>query len=159
MTDWNKQADEVMKTWTKAQQDLWDTWRRSMPLAGAAQADENWNKAVTFWKEAVDRSLNTQMEWTKMWVDSIKAQKTMPKEMEAWTDQMLATMQTWNESQATFWENMLESVQKMTPERLRQQVEEGAQQAFQSWQDAMQRAISAQQEFAAFWMSPAKKGK
>ena len=159
MTDWNKQADEVMKTWTKAQQDLWDTWRRSMPLAGATQADDNWNKAVSFWKEAVDRSLNTQMEWTKMWVDSIKAQKTMPKEMEAWTDQMLATMQTWNESQATFWENMLESVQKMTPERLRQQVEEGAQQAFTSWQDAMQRAISAQEEFAAFWANPGKNSK
>ncbi|MFN8477821.1 MAG: hypothetical protein U0074_08410 [Kouleothrix sp.] len=66
------------------------------------------------------------MEWAKLWVDSIKAQKSLPKEMENWTDQMLATMKTWNETQAKFWEGMLESVQSTTPETLRQRMDEGA---------------------------------
>ena len=157
MADWMQQAEEVMKTWTKAQQDLWDTWRRSMPLASATKADETWGKAVSFWKETVDRSLGAQMEWAKLWVDSIKAQKSLPKEMENWTDQMLATMETWNETQAKFWEGMLESVQSTTPETLRQRMDEGAHTAFQGWQDAMQRAISAQQELSNFWIKGFKK--
>ncbi|MFN8505503.1 hypothetical protein [Kouleothrix sp.] len=158
MSDWTKQAEEVMKTWTKAQQDLWDTWRRSMPIAGASQAEEGWNKAVGFWKEAVDRSLSAQMEWAKLWADSIKAQKSMPKEMSAWTDQLLATMQTWNESQAKFWEGVLSSMQHMTPDALRQRLDEGAQAAFTNWQDAVQKAMQAQQDLSSFWTKGGKKG-
>ncbi|MBK9944699.1 MAG: hypothetical protein IPP13_24150 [Kouleothrix sp.] len=151
MADWMKQAEDLMKTWTKAQQDLWDTWRRSMPIVGAAQTGDTWEKAVGFWKEAVDRSLSGQMEWAKLWAESVKAQKGMPQEMGVWTDQMLETMKSWNESQASFWEGMLDSMQNMTPEVMRQRLEEGAQVAFHTWQEAMQKAMDAQHNLSTFW--------
>ena len=154
MADWTKQADEVMNTWTKAQQDLWDAWRRSMPAPGAA--NESWGKTLDFWKQAVDRSLGAQAEWARLWAESIKGQKGMPKEIEGWTDQMLATVQTWNRAQADFWERMLESVQTMSPDALQQRVEQGAQAAFDNWQEAMKRAIAAQEELGAFWAKTRK---
>ena len=153
MTDWSKQTEEIMKTWTKAQQDLWDTWKRSMPGVGAAPASDAWDKSLGFWKEAVDRSLSAQLEWAKLWADSIKAQQGMPKEVSAWTDQLLATMQSWNESQAQFWQKLIDSMQTASPETLRQRMDEGAQRAFQSWQEAMQKAMDAQKELGSFWTS------
>ena len=151
MADWMKQAEDLMKTWTKAQQDVWETWKSSIPTVGGAQASEAWDKAVGFWKEALDRSHKAQMEWANLWADSIKAQKGAPKELAAMTDQLLATMKTWNESQAKFWEGMLDSMQQATPDALKQRMDEGSQAAFKAWQEAVKRTMEAQQELMSLW--------
>ena len=157
MADWMKQAEELMKTWTKAQQDVWETWKASMPTVGATQAAESWEKAVGLWKEAVERSHKAQMEWAHLWADSIKAQKGAPKELDAMTDQLLATLKTWNESQAKFWEGMLDTMQQATPEMLKQRLDEGSRVAFEAWQEAVKKAIDAQQELAALWAGKSEK--
>lgn len=151
MADWMKQSEEMMKTWTRAQQDLWDAWKRSMPSLSATPASASMNQAMSFWKEAIDRSLNAQMEWAKLWAESMKAQQGAPKELGAWADQMLATMKSWNESQTRLWEGMIDSLGAMTPEALRQRMDQGAQGAIQSWQEAMQKAIQAQHDLSAIW--------
>lgn len=157
MADWMKQAEDLMKTWTKAQQDVWETWKASMPTVGAAQATESWEKAVGFWKEALDRSHKAQTEWAQLWADSIKAQKGAPKELAAMTDQVLGTLKSWNESQAKFWESMLDTMQQATPEALRERMDEGSRVAFQTWQDAVKKAMEAQQELVAMWSNKGDK--
>jgi hypothetical protein len=157
MADWMKQAEELMKTWTKAQQEVWDTWRASIPTVGSIQAGESWEKAIGFWKEAADRSHKAQMEWAQLWADSIKAQKGAPKELGQLTDQLLATMKTWNDAQAQFWGSMFDSMQQASPEMLKQRMDEGSQVAFKAWQDAVKKAVESQQELMSLWSGKGEK--
>jgi hypothetical protein len=156
MTDWAKQTEEMMQTWTKAQQQLWDTWKSAMPRASTAQAGEAWGQMVDMWKEAIDRSLRAQAEWADMWASSVKSQPSAPKELGAWTDQLVATMKTWNDSQAQLWQGMLDSVKQATPETFAERMDEGAQAAFKSWQEAVGKAVEAQRELSKYWTSEKK---
>ena len=151
MSDWNKQVEETMKSWTKAQQQLWENWKSAMPKTGSTQATEAWDQAFSFWKDAVDKSLNAQVEWASMWANSVKSATGAPKEWTAWTDQVVATMKTWNESQTQLWNSMFESMKQATPDTLTQRMDEGAQLVFQTWQDAIHRAVEAQKELTKYW--------
>jgi hypothetical protein len=151
MTDWTKQADEMMKTWTKAQQQLWDSWKAALPTAGTAQTTESWGKMVDMWKEALDRTLDTQVEWTNMWANSVKSQADTPKELTAWADQMVSTMKSWTESQAGLWDSVLDSMKQATPDTLVQRMDEGTRMAFQTWQDAVGKAVEAQKDLSKRW--------
>ena len=153
MSDWTKQAEELMKTWEKTQQQLWDTWKAALPKAGTAPTAPTWDTMVTFWKQAIDQTMRTQMEWAQTWADSIRAQESAPKELKDWTAQIVSTVQTWSESQAQFWESMLNTMQQSSPEQLVQQMDERTQRAFQTWQDAVNTAVAAQRELVSYWTS------
>lgn len=153
MSDWTKQAEELMTTWAKAQQQLWDTWKAVMPLASTAPAPPAWGTMVHFWKQAIDQTVRTQGEWATMWAESIRAQASAPQELKDWTDQIVATLKTLTESQAQFWESMLDSLQQPNPEQRLRHMDAGAQVAFQTWQDAIHKAVAAQRELVNYWTS------
>ena len=153
MSDWTKQAEELMKTWEKTQQQIWDTWKAALPKTGMAEAKPTWGTMVNFWKQTIDQTMRTQVEWANTWADSIRAQESAPKELKDWTDQVVSTFTTWTESQAQFWESILDPMQQSTPEQLMQQMDERAQVAFQTWQDAVQKAVAAQRELVSYWTS------
>ena len=153
MSDWINQADELMKTWRRSQQQLWDTWEMVMPKAPTSQATQTWGMMVNFWRQAIEQTARSQVEWANLWADSIRAQESLPKELKDWTDQVVSTMKTWTESQAQFWERMLDSMKESNPEQLMKHMDEGAQVAFQTWQSAVHKAIEAQSELASYWTS------
>jgi hypothetical protein len=159
MTDWTKQAEETMRTWTKAHQQLWESWKSAMPQAGATQAGEAWEKVVDYWKEAIDKSLGAQAEWADLWASSVRSQAGAPKELGAWTEQMASTMKTWTESQSQLWQDMLDSFKQATPEALALRLDESAQAAFKTWQDAIQKAVEAQRELTKHWTGQKAKEK
>lgn len=55
--DWLTQTQELLQTWTKAQQSLWENWRSLMPTMSAQPASEEWKQAVSAWKDVMQRSL------------------------------------------------------------------------------------------------------
>jgi hypothetical protein len=155
MTDWTKQGQELMQSWTKAQRQFWDTWKAAMPKAGTVPDAQTWGKMADLGKEAVEQAMYTQVEWANLWADSIRAQESIPKELKAWTDQTVSTMKTWNESQVKLWESILDATQQYTPEQVMQRMDAGTQLAFQTWQDAVRKAVEAQTELARRWTSEA----
>jgi len=159
MADWSKQAEEMMQSWTKAQQQLWESWKSAMPAAGTTQAVEAWEKVVDFWKEAIDKSFSAQAEWANMWANSVKSQAGVPKELGAWTEQMVSTMKTWTDSQAQLWQAMLDSMKQASPESLLKRMDENTQVAFKAWQDAVGKAVEAQRELSSHWTGSKAKEK
>ena len=159
MADWSKQTDELLQSWTKAQQQLWDTWKAAIPTNGTTQAFEAWEKVIDFWKEAIDKSFSAQAEWANMWANSIKSQPGAPKELGAWTEQVVSTMKTWTDSQAQLWQAMLDSTKQASPEALVKRLDENTQAAFKAWQDAVSRAVDAQRELSSYWTGTKAKEK
>lgn len=174
--DWNKQANEMIKTWTGTQQKVYEGWLNSMQLMATPQSPEAWQKTVDTWRSTVKQALEAQMELTKLWAESVATASVnmpsmpnmptmnnmpgmtmvpnMPTNMVEWTRQMLEMTRTWTESQMRFSENWFDTLKKADPAKMAQQWDMAqAQQIMATWQEAAQKAVEAQTEFSKMMMS------
>jgi hypothetical protein len=166
--DWNKQANEMIKTWTGTQQKVYEGWLTSMQLMAAPQSPEAWQKTVETWRGTVKQALEAQVELTRLWAESVSAaavnmpsmpsmpsmpgmaaMPNMPTSVVEWTRQMLEMTRTWTESQMRFSENWFDTLKKAEPGVLAQNWDMAqAQQIMATWQEAAQKAVEAQNEFS-----------
>jgi hypothetical protein len=169
--DWNKQANEMIKTWTGTQQKVYESWLTSMQLMAAPQSPEAWQKTVETWRGTVKQALEAQVELTRLWAESVSAaavnMPTMPNmpgmpnmlgmssmpgvptSVVEWTRQMLEMTRTWTETQMRFSENWFDTLKKADPGMLVQSWDmTQAQQIMNTWQEAAQKAVEAQSEFS-----------
>jgi polyhydroxyalkanoate synthesis regulator protein len=154
MTDWRKQSDEMLKFVTQTQREMWDTWMKAATKAVPTSPTEAWDQAIATWRDAVSRSMNAQNEWMQLWADSIRSTNGVPSEAATWTDQMVSTMKTWNANQTRFWENWLDMLRTGMPTGMTNPFSDNMQSAFKMWQDQMERAMHAQQEFMKSMTGP-----
>jgi hypothetical protein len=172
--DWNKQANEMIKTWTGTQQKVYEGWLTSMQLMAAPQSPEAWQKTVETWRGTVKQALEAQVELTRLWAESVSAaavnmpsmptmpgmpgmtsmpgmpgMPNVPTSVVEWTRQMLEMTRTWTESQMRFSENWFDTLKKADPGMLAQSWDmTQAQQIMATWQEAAQKAVEAQGEFS-----------
>jgi hypothetical protein len=166
--DWQKQANEMIKTWTGTQQKVWETWVSSMQLMNTPTSPEAWQKTVETWRGTVKQALESQVELTRLWAEGVAASAvSMPTPaipgMAAvpgatagtveWTRQMLEMTRAWTETQVRFSETWFDLLKKAEPGALMQTWDVGqAQKIMTTWQDAAQKAVEAQNEFSKMMM-------
>lgn len=164
--DWQKQANDMIKTWTSTQQKVWETWVSSMQLAAAPQSPEAWQKTVDTWRGTVKQALESQVELTRLWAESVAAASvTLPNTPAVpgmpgitvstveWTRQMLEMTRAWTETQVRFSETWFDLLKKAEPTMIAQTWDMGsAQKIIGTWQDAAQKAVEAQTEFSKMMM-------
>jgi hypothetical protein len=168
--DWQKQANDMIKTWTGTQQKVWETWVSSMQLMTTPQSPEAWQKTVDTWRGTVKQALESQVELTRLWAEGVAASAvSMPSApavpgmpampgaptaaMVEWTRQMLEMTRTWTETQVRFSETWFDLLKKAEPTMMAQTWDVGqAQKIMATWQDAAQRAVEAQTEFSKMMM-------
>ena len=161
--DWSKQANEMVKTWTGTQQKVWEAWISSMQqLSAAPQSPETWQKTVETWQGTVRQVLESQVELTRLWAEGVAAAAVnMPSTpsvpgapspsgaMVDWTRQMLELTRSWTETQVRFSENWFDLLKKAEPTAVVQGWDAGqAQKIMDTWQEAAQKAVDAQNEFS-----------
>lgn len=164
--DWQKQANEMIRTWTGTQQKVWETWTSSMQLMATPQSPEAWQRTVETWRGTVKQALESQVELTRLWAEGVAASAVnMPSTpsvpgvpampagssaaMVEWTRQMLEMTRAWTETQVRFSENWFELLKKAEPGALSQSWDANqAQRIMATWQDAAQKAVEAQNEFS-----------
>lgn len=175
--DWNKQASEMMKSWTGTQQQVWETWMTSMQLMSAPQNPEAWQKSVESWRGTVKHALSAQVELTRIWAESVASaavsmpnaptipgmptmpmmptmpgmlNPTSPTALVEWSRQMLEMTRNWSDSQQRFLDGWFEMLKKSDPRTLAASWDPAqAQTALKTWQDAAQRMVEAQTALAA----------
>ncbi len=164
--DWQKQANEMIKTWTTTQQKVWETWVSSMQLMATPQSPEAWQKTVETWRGTVKQALESQTELTRLWAEGVAASAVnvpnMPgvpmaiaptTAMVEWSRQMLEMTRTWTDSQVRFSETWFDLLKKAEPGTMAQVWDMGqAQKIMATWQDAAQKAVEAQTEFSKMVM-------
>jgi len=171
--DWTKQATEMLKTWTGAQQKVWETWASSMQLMAAPQSPEAWQKTVETWRGTVRQALESQVELTRLWAEGVaSAAVSMPSApqvpgmpamgaapstaMVEWTRQMLAMTRSWTEQQVRFSESWFDLLKQAEPGSMAQTWDAAqAQKIMATWQEAAQKALEAQNEFSKMVMGAA----
>src|SRR3712207_3255458 len=142
--DWTKQTEELITSWTEAQQKMWDGWLGVMQASTAhAQTAGSWSKSIESWNAAVERALAAQVDWTRTWADQVAAGTTTPKEMVDWSRHLMDVMQRWTETQKTLWEHWFETLKQANPS-IAGTWPNQAPQVIEAWQAAAQKALEAQ---------------
>ncbi len=157
MSDWTKQAEEMIHTWTEAQKRMRDTWMEAIQNLGGPQSTEMWARATTAWEETVKRTLEAQAQWARMWVESFTSTPNAPKEITELAHQGQEIMKQWTEAQQRLWEGWFEMVRNFDASKLATTWDkQGAQNMMQVWQESTQKALNAQAEWIRRWVSIAQ---
>lgn len=147
--DWNKQAEELLKTWTSSQQKMWDSWFKTMQGIGSpAQASEAWDKTIETWRDSVKQAMDAQTRWTQFWADSISSGPGANKQTNEWSSQMVEMTRRWAETQSQLWDSWFDTIKKSDPASMTKNWNtEEVQKIVQGWQEAAQKAMEAQMEW------------
>ena len=139
MTDWVEQAQKVVDEWTTAQRSWWTSVLGAPQAATSADAPEDARKkALDAWKESVDRALDAQSEWTRMWAESVSA-SAPGTGIQAQQGKEAALR--WTELQKQLWDGWFAAVRALQPTAAT-----GA--GADAWAEAGKRMLAALQEAA-----------
>lgn len=143
--NWQKQTEEMFKTWTETQKKMWENWTESLKNlgTGAGPTPESWTKMVDTWQGMVKSALDSQGKWAQMWVDNMTKIEGMPDNVVKWAEQSKEMTTRWNETQAQLWDNWFDMLKKVEPSALGVD----GQKMFKTWQDTTQEMMKAQTEW------------
>lgn len=148
--NWTKQAEDLFNSWAKTQQSAWQNWQQLMdPDAAQSQLQENWQKMVAIWEDAVKNSLSAQTGWMQTWVDSLDGQPGVPDDMVKWVEQAKELNQRWAENQEKLWQGWFDLMKQVKPMPAPNGGVVDSQKLFEAWQESTQKVMDAQTK----WMN------
>lgn len=146
--DWTKQVEEMFKTVLGAQQAMVESLAETAKTMGSPTTPGAWEKTVDTWRGTVKKTLESQVELTRLWTESVGTGTGLPTEMTNWTSQVLDITRTMTETQTRFSESWFDLIKKNDLSNLSQVWDAAqAQKVVQYWQEATQKAVEAQQEW------------
>jgi hypothetical protein len=145
--DWTKQTEELFKTWTAAQQRMMEGWfnavKEYLPHQAAGDA---WQQSLDAWRAEVQRALDAQLALVRTWSERMGAAEPGAANL---SQQLPELMRHWTDAQRQIWERWAEAAKQATPPNMAALYSsDEAKQVLQSWQDATQKAVEAQLEWA-----------
>lgn len=150
--EWTKQAEDMIKTWTGAQQKMWESWVSAVQGIGTPSAGASWEKTIDTWQESVKGALDAQITWTKFWAESVAASAGSSQQMTDWSKQILEMAEKWTSTQDQLWSNWFDTMKKSDPVNMSKNWNpEEMQKMMQVWQESAQKAMEAQMEMARMW--------
>lgn len=161
MSDWTKQTETLVNTWSNTQKQMWDNWLGAMESmseqSNMGKSLETFEaerkKVVDTWEASVKQGLEAQAEWAKLWANNLKATKGTPKPMVDWAKQMQSMMKSWTDSQEELSKVWFEMVRKMD---MTDAADMGdSKQVVKAWQDAVDKSLEAQKNMTEFWSQAA----
>lgn len=101
--------DDVFRSWTGAQQRLWDELSQSLP-AFRPPADRDFRqdaylRHLTAWESVVEQSLSVQKTWLEEWAAGVLNRSDTPEAVTEWARQVEEVMQYWLKAQTELWQN------------------------------------------------------
>lgn len=155
--DWLSQTEELVQTWTKAQQTMWENWRSLMPSVATPPASAEWKQAVDAWKDVMQRSLTAQADFVKFWSESMTSVPMVGTQMQDMTSLIVETTQRWTSVQNEIWTSWLDAVAKADAAAMAQNWDENTKKAFEAWRDTVNSAIEAQRKMMDTMLPGGKK--
>lgn len=153
--DWLKQSEEMIKMWAEAQQQAMSGWLGAMKDFTQPQAAGVWEKTLETWENAVKSMLETQAQWVRLWAGSVTASKGASQETMQGAARVKEMTEQWVAFQQQIWDSWFEMARQLDPASLGDKAPE---QALAAWQEALQKALDAQQAWFKAWTEAQKSG-
>lgn len=76
---WAQQGQDMMRRWAETQIQLWEGWFGVVKKLDPSILSGNWEqesqKVVLIWQEAVKKALDAQVEWGRVWTEGQASRK------------------------------------------------------------------------------------
>ncbi len=150
-----KQMEDMVTSWTKTQQEMWDKWMQSVRqfsggavLPGSEELQAKYQEQLTAWEQSVKQALESQAQWASKLSEQGVSDEQMPDAMKDLNSRMQEMMKNWTESQEKLWSAWFESMRTMDPQPGVQQWEAQSREVMEAWQQAAERAQETLQQWA-----------
>ena len=151
MSDNSNNTENLLKTWSEAQQKLLADWLDNVRKLGGTSTMELWTKTVDAWQSSVKATLDAQAEWAHQWTDILAKAKGTPDEMQNLAKEGREQLQNWADAQRELWQGWFNAVREIN---FRPEAGTGTQigkDLVQFWQDSAHKMIDAQAALLRRW--------
>lgn len=144
--DWTKETQDMFKGWVDAQTKTWQSWLKSAQEFDASNPTELWDKTVDAWHDSIKGTLDAQIEGSRIWAEGLTSMEGAPKETQELAKQVEQMTKDWTSLQQQMWDNWFEVVRKADPGQLGGDWDKNGANLLKTWQDMVQKMMSAQSE-------------
>lgn len=156
--EWQKQTEEMMEHWTSTQKQMWESWTEAMKGFSNGQNIEMWTKTVETWQEMVKGNMDSQRNFTKMWIESLEKMENVPPQFIEWVKQTEQMNGQWTDMQVKMWNDWFEMVKKVEPVDMSKMVNLDSQKTmFETWQNTVKSTMGTQAKMFESMMPAVKK--
>jgi len=156
--EWTQQFDDMMKSWTDAQQKAWGDFFDTMQGAGQSPGTKLWLQTLAVGEEMLKNTLRAQADFLTAWVDNLGTVPNMPAAALESAKQFQEMAARWSKTQEQLFENWFGMVRKLVTSLPAEPAWADAPQSmFKAWQASTQSIMEAQAEWMRAWMGAASK--
>jgi hypothetical protein len=143
--DWSKQMQETIKTWTDSQQRMLEGITKIMVEMAAPPTTNPWEFSIGLWEKGVNGFLETQADWTRLWIRGVNAATNKP-ETGDWAQRVEQMTKLTLEFQEQFWQDWFTTLKQIDPIKNANWIAE-LQPLTEGWSAMVQRSIKFQEEW------------
>lgn len=143
-TENNKNTENILKTWSEAQQKLLSDWLDTVRKAGGTPALKLWEQTMDAWESSVKSTMDAQTEWAHRWTETLEKAKGTPEEMRHLANEGRVQMQNWAEAQRELWQGWFNAVREINFKPDTSAASRTGKDLVQFWQDSAHKMIDAQ---------------
>ena len=156
--NWQKQAQDLIQSWTSSQEQIWQTWQNSLQAGGAKGPGELWTQAVSTWEHAMGNAWDAQAKMMEMWRSSAdKIPGDLPPEVKQQTQQMQELMESWTQMQRTLWDNWVAGLKNADASEMGSAWQQYGEEFTAALRESMDKVRAAQQDLMQKVSAKAKK--
>jgi len=150
--NWNTQFEDMMKTWTDTQKNVWDSYFDSIQGLGKSQSTRMWESTLSMGEDMLKDMLKTQTQGLTAWVDGLAKMENVPVQIFESARQFQEMAARWNKTQTELIENWFSMMKKFIPSTPTTDWMEMPQVMFKTWQETTQSIMDAQTKWMNSWM-------
>ena len=152
MSEWTKQMEEMFQSWNEAILSLMESWRESLKKLGFPQDTEIWGKSIQTWEETVEKSMQSQKEWTSSWIENLSSLEGIPEPAMKSAERFREMSDQWLKTQGDLWGNWFEMLKSFDPSSLSGNWMEMFKDPLKAWQSATERVLESQSTWLKTWL-------
>jgi hypothetical protein len=158
MSEWTKQMEEMFQSWNEAQKNLMESWRESWKKLGFPQDTEIWEKSIQTWQETVEKSMQSQQDWTNSWIENLSSMEGMPDAAAKSAERFREMSDQWMKTQSDLWGNWFEMLKSFDTSSLTGNWMEMFKDPLKVWQNATERVLESQSTWLNTWLGTKEEG-
>lgn len=156
--EWTQQFDDMMKSWTDAQQKAWNSFFDTVQGAGQSPSTKLWLQTLAVGEEMMKNSLKAQADFLAAWIESLGTVPNVPAAALESAKQFQEMAGRWSKTQEQLFENWFGMLRKIAPLPPGETAWADAPQSmFKAWQATTQSIMEAQAEWMRAWTGAAGK--
>jgi len=148
--DWIEQSQQMFKSFVDTQQKMWESMAPNLKPA----TQSVWEQSILTWQKSVEKLLESQSGWIKMWTGSILVQGASD-ESKRLAEAIESTAKTWLDTQKMQWDSWFAMLKQLDPAQISNNSATVIK-LLENWQEQAQQMMITQTSWLEKWAETVK---